>query len=253
MASLNKGLFGARFARSKADIHAAQALRSLCFRKGEGVDQDEFDPHCQHVLIENLATNTVVGCCRLLPLKNGHEVDRSYSAQFYDLSALHDYTAPLVELGRFCIAPHVGEARISQDTADIVRLAWGLITKYVDDQKIGMLFGCSSFQGIDNTKYAHSFAVLKARHVATHQWQPKVKSKQIVRFSDLAPDQVDYKQAMANMPPLLRTYLIMGGWVSGHAVVDRDLDTLHVFTGLEIGKVPSGRARLLRNVSREAG
>jgi hypothetical protein len=38
----------------------------------------------------------------------------------------------------------------------------------------------------------------------------------------------------------------MGGWVSDHAVVDIDLDTLHVFTGLEIGRVPKARARLLR-------
>ena len=46
--------------------------------------------------------------------------------------------------------------------------------------------------------------------------------------------------------PLLRTYLVMGGWVSDHAVVDRDLNTLHVFTGLEIRAIPPARARLLR-------
>ena len=47
------------------------------------------------------------------------------------------------------------------------------------------------------------------------------------------------------MPPLLRSYLMMGGWVSDHAVVDKDLNTLHVFTGLELSQVPKGRARLL--------
>jgi putative hemolysin len=51
------------------------------------------------------------------------------------------------------------------------------------------------------------------------------------------------------MPPLLRTYLAMGGWVSDHAVVDRDLGTLHVFTGLEIAAIPPGRARALRAVA----
>ena len=44
---------------------------------------------------------------------------------------------------------------------------------------------------------------------------------------------------MLRMPPLLRTYLLMGGWVSDHAVVDRHMDTLHVFTGLEI-RNPAG-------------
>ena len=51
---------------------------------------------------------------------------------------------------------------------------------------------------------------------------------------------------MRAMPPLLRTYLMMGGWVSDHAVIDRDLGTLHVFTGVEIKGVPEGRVRALR-------
>jgi hypothetical protein len=51
------------------------------------------------------------------------------------------------------------------------------------------------------------------------------------------------------MPPLLRSYLLMGGWVSDHAVVDPDLGTLHVFTGLEIRNVPPSRAALLRGVA----
>ena len=48
------------------------------------------------------------------------------------------------------------------------------------------------------------------------------------------------------MPALLRTYLGMGGWVSDHAVIDRTLNTLHVFTGVEISAIPKSRARLLR-------
>jgi putative hemolysin len=50
------------------------------------------------------------------------------------------------------------------------------------------------------------------------------------------------------MPPLLRTYLTMGGWVSDHAVIDRQLNTLHVFTGVEIAAIPPVRKRLMRAV-----
>ena len=56
----------------------------------------------------------------------------------------------------------------------------------------------------------------------------------------------DRSTAMRAMPPLLRTYLLMGGRVSDHAVVDREMETLHVFTGLEIGAIPEARKRLLR-------
>jgi len=42
---------------------------------------------------------------------------------------------------------------------------------------------------------------------------------------------------------------MMGGWVSDHAVVDNDMNTLHVFTGVEIGAIPPARKRLLRQVA----
>lgn len=72
-----------------------------------------------------------------------------------------------------------------------------------------------------------------------------VKAPQVFRFARaLRLRKPDPKRAMAELPPLLRTYLMMGGWVSDHAVVDRHLNTLHVFTGLEIRAIPPARARL---------
>jgi putative hemolysin len=68
----------------------------------------------------------------------------------------------------------------------------------------------------------------------------------VFRFAAKLRRKPDMKQAMLRMPPLLRSYLMMGGWVSDHAVVDRQMNTLHVFTGLEIGAIPAARKRLLR-------
>ena len=73
------------------------------------------------------------------------------------------------------------------------------------------------------------------------------KAPRVFRFARaLRLRKPDPRAAMAAMPPLLRSYLAMGGWVSDHAVVDDHLDTLHVFTGLEIRAIPPARARLLR-------
>ena len=41
----------------------------------------------------------------------------------------------------------------------------------------------------------------------------------------------------------------MGGWVSDHAVIDARMNTLHVFTGVEIAAIPPARKRLLRAVA----
>jgi putative hemolysin len=110
-----------------------------------------------------------------------------------------------------------------------------------------MLFGCSSFYGTDAGAYADSLGLLAARHLAPARWMPTVKAPLTVPFArDLAGRAIDGKEAMQRMPPLLRSYLMLGGWVSDHAVVDPDLNTLHVFTGLEIAAIPDSRKRLLR-------
>ncbi|WP_371169788.1 GNAT family N-acetyltransferase [Aliiroseovarius sp. 2305UL8-7] len=244
MPQLIQGRFGARLGTGEADLTAAQTLRHKCFRGSEGVDADTYDQKCQHVLIEDRTTGALVGCFRLMPLENGSRISDCYSAQYYELSALKSYDAPMVEMGRFCLDPDAQDSH-----ADILRIAWGAMTKYVDDNGVGMLFGCSSFKGTDAQVYLDSFAMLRDRHLAPKRWLPRVKAPKVFQFAERLRRKPDAKQAMRTMPPLLRTYLLMGGWVSDHAVVDHDLGTLHVFTGLEISAVPPARARLLRAIA----
>lgn len=52
--------------------------------------------------------------------------------------------------------------------------------------------------------------------------------------------------AWQGIPPLLRAYLAMGGRVGQEAVIDRDLDTLHVFTLVDVAAMPAGRLAALQ-------
>ena len=242
MLSLKKGRYITRLAETVEDVEAAQRLRYLSFHGAEGVDSDRFDPICTHILVEEIRTGRLVCCFRVLPLTGGKEIGRSYSAQYYELSGLQDFTGPMVEMGRFCIHPEIKDA-------DILRVAWGAMTRYVDENNVEMLFGCSSFHGTDEQEYLDAFGVLKERHLAPKRWLPRVKAPQVFRFGQKLRRKPDAKKAMLRMPPLLRTYLLMGGWVSDHAVVDPQMNTLHVFTGLEIKAIPPARKRLLRGVA----
>jgi putative hemolysin len=252
MFPLKRGRFVARLADAPADLQAAQALRHLTFRAmrglgeigtDESLDTDSFDAACQHMLVEETRTGVLVCCFRLLPLQGGAEIGRSYSAQYYDLDRLAAFTGPMMELGRFCIHPDWKDP-------DILRVAWGAMTQLVDEQGVELLFGCSSFDGAVASAHAEALAMLKDGHLAPKRWLPRVKAPNVFRFARaLRGRKPDLKRAMLGMPPLLRTYLLMGGWVSDHAVVDRDLNTLHVFTGLEISAIPPARARALRAVA----
>jgi putative hemolysin len=214
------GRLRARFSEAPEDIEAAQRLRHEVFiaprlgARADGVDADAFDPLCTHALIEEVATGRLVCCFR--------------------------YPSPMVEMGRFC-------ARPGYSSPDVLRVAWGAMSDYVDANGVGLLFGCSSFDGVDEAVYMDAFAYLRARHLAPTCWQPRVKSPSVFSFATLLGlRRPDMRLAMKRMPPLLRTYLTMGGWVSDHAVIDRDLNTLHVFTGVEIDRVPAARRRQLR-------
>ncbi|UWQ52410.1 GNAT family N-acyltransferase [Leisingera caerulea] len=238
---LSRGQYRARLACGAADVAAAQALRTLCFRTS-GTDCDAFDGLCTHVLVEHAAAGALVCCFRLLVLEGGGGLERSYAAQFYDLHGLQDSGGRMAELGRFCLHPDWHDP-------DILRIAWGAITALVDRGGVQMLFGCSSFAGTSAGPYLDAFALLRQRHLAPPQWQVREKAPEVVRYAAELRQAPDMKKALQAMPPLLRTYLAMGGRVSDHAVVDRRMNTLHVFTGLEIGAIPEARKRLLRAVA----
>lgn len=259
MHAIHRSHYRIRFAEDHADIVRAQELRHAAFienRPGaqprpDGLDRDTFDDVCRHLLIEDEASGTLVACFRLLPLRSGEEIGRSYTAQFYDLSALRAYGAPVIEMGRFCMRPGW------RDPA-ILRLAWGAVANVVDESDAGLLFGCSSFEGASYEAHAAALDLLAARHLAPAHWMPAIKAPRVVSFADRGRadrarhHEGDSREAFAALPPLLRSYLGLGGWVSGHAVIDTDLDTLHVFTGLEIDRIPPQRARRLREVLSDA-
>lgn len=238
---LDKGRYRARMARGRDAVVVAQALRTLAFGTGKS-DCDRFDDICDHLLVYERRSGALVCCARLLSLACGGEIARSYSAQFYDLSALTEFQGRMTEMGRFCIHPDWSDP-------DILRVAWAAVTGFVDQNEIEMLFGCSSFAGVDAQSYLDTFAVLRARHLAPERWRPQVKAANVFRFAAGQLRKPHVGRAMRAMPPLLRSYLMMGGWVGDHAVVDREMNTLHVFTGLEVGAIPEPRKRLLRVVA----
>jgi len=245
-ALIETGRYRARLAAGAADMRRAQALRTRCFRGGRGLDRDRFDPLCRHLLVEAAGGGELVATCRMLSLPDGRRIGESYAAQFYRLSALERFAAPMIEIGRFCIAPEATDP-------DVLRVAWAALTRLVDAERVGMLFGCSSFPGTEPARHRDALALLAHRHLAPAGWRPGEKAGDVVRFARALPAGADPRRGHKALPSLLRTYLMMGGWVSDHAVIDRDLGTLHVFTGLEIAAVPPARARALRDlVDRQA-
>ena len=248
MNPLSRGRYEVKLARTDAEVAAAQRLRYVAFwaergrARDDGRDADAFDAAAQHMLVHNHLTGDLVACCRL-QLFDGHTVDHSYAAQFYDLTRLARFPGPMLELGRFCLDS-------AHHDPDILRLAWAAIAAIVDQAGVGLLFGCTSFSGADPVCHAGALASLVPR-IGPDAWRPGPRASDRVALTDLPP-RGPGEGPPPPLPALLRTYLAIGGWVSDHAVIDRTLDTMHVLTCVEIAAIPPARARALRMIASDS-
>ncbi|EKE45034.1 putative hemolysin [Oceaniovalibus guishaninsula JLT2003] len=223
-----------RHAADARDRAACLDLRRTVF-PADRAAADPLDALFAHVLVED-GQGRVVCTFRHIVHPSGGDVHRGYCGGLYALDALARQPGPMIELGRFCIRP-------GPDAPDILRLAWGWLARLVDDSGAAMLFGCASFPGADPAAHRAALGHLYRRHRAPPDWRPGRRAGRIVELAPLAREGAD---AMAGMPPLLRSYLAMGGRAGDHAVIDAAMDTLHVFVGVPVAGIPPARARLLR-------
>ncbi|SIT85215.1 GNAT family N-acetyltransferase [Pontibaca methylaminivorans] len=223
-------------AQGEEAIASAEALRLLAFHGRGG--RDRHDPASTHLLIFDLRDDLLVGCLRLRCHDDGAALLQGYSAGQYDLAALAGLDLPMIEVGRLCIHPE-------RRDPDILRLAWGMLARLVDRQRARFLVGCSSFAGTDPGPYRAAFARLAAHHQAPPDLRPARKAPAVLPLAE-AGGGAEPAQALSQMPAALRSYLAMGGWVSDHAVIDHEMNTLHVFTAVEVAAIAPARQRQMR-------
>ncbi len=149
------GKYTLRLAETEKDLRRAQVFRASQFDCGTP-DIDSFDAHCQHVLIESPDTSEIQACFRFMHFENNNRIDESYSAQFYNLDRLRGYRHPTLEIGRFCVREG------GQDFA-ILRMAWAFLTRYVDANRIALMFGCSSFANRAELEYTDAVSYTNIR------------------------------------------------------------------------------------------
>src|SRR5271170_3333866 len=105
--------YAARLACNAAEIRAAQALRFEVFNVelnegleqsyASGLDEDPFDAVCDHLLVEHLPTDQIVGTYRLQTGVNAAAKLGYYSAQEFDFQPYEPSRAQIIELGRACV------------------------------------------------------------------------------------------------------------------------------------------------------
>ncbi len=200
-------------------------FRQRIFRKGmPGLDTDKFDDRCHHFILYDLNNGDLVCVFRALLFKKINKICESYSGQFYDLKPLKSSNGNMLEIGRFCIDEN------SRDP-NILRLAWNSLFRFIIQEKVRVIFGCTSFEGVNKANHSQAFTLLKEKYLTSLAIRPIAEPGTIFEYAkDLKSEKIDHSLALRNLPPLLRLYLKLGAKVSNSAIIDYDLKTIHVFT-----------------------
>lgn len=238
---LTLGRLRLRAALTQDDMAQVAQLRKVRFRDNKSADLDRFDPFCTHLLITERDSSEALACARLR-LLTGPALESGYCAEFYDLSPMVSAQMRALELGRVCIAES------HRHDPDILRAVLSGLAIHSESQAVDLLIGCASFKGDDPARHAAALGLLRARHTGPHELSPRKRAALAFDLPEHAA-MADQKSALQAIPALLRMYLGMGGWVSDHAVRDPVLDTVHVFTAVEVARIPPKRKRLLMGLT----
>ena len=233
---LRGGSLGVRLAQNAAEIDAAQALRYRVFYEEMGAkpsdkahrsqrDVDDFDAVCDHLLVVDHqlgdGPQSVVGTYRLIRRSAADKIGRFYSADEYDISKMINYPGKVLELGRSCISKaHRG--------MPAMQLMWRGIAAYVFLHKIDVMFGCASLPGTDPDAIGRDLTYLWANHLAPEELRPVALPDRYVSMRRMDPATIDMRRALAALPPLVKGYLRLGGFVGDGAVIDHQFNTIDV-------------------------
>ncbi len=230
------GALEVRLAETAAELDAAQALRYRVFYDEMGArpsgeaesrrrDIDAFDDYCDHLLVIDHARGDdaagVVGTYRLLRRSVAAGRVGFYSAAEFDLAAIEAQEGELMELGRSCVDP-------SARNRPTMQLLWRGIAAYVFQHDIALMFGCASLHGTDPDALAVPLSYLGHHHLAPAALCPRALPDRYVEMRRLARDDVAPAKALADVPPLIKGYLRLGGFVGDGAVIDHQFNTTDV-------------------------
>ncbi|MFT9375283.1 GNAT family N-acetyltransferase [Komagataeibacter saccharivorans] len=233
---LRGGNLGVRIAATEEEREAAQALRYRVFYEEMGArpdsrtarlrrDVDEFDDYADHLLVIDHAISSgakgVVGTYRLMQGDAAKKLGRFYTSSEYDISPLTDFPGRLLEVGRSCV-----DQRYRGRSA--MQLLWRGIASYIFLHRIDVLFGCASLPGTDPDAVSDELTYLYHNHLAPPALRVRAVPERRVEMLRSDPQLLDHRRSLARLPPLIKGYLRLGGYVGDGAVIDEQFNTTDV-------------------------
>ena len=219
-----------RMTRSPQDIQAAQALRfqvfnlelneGLAHSYATGLDADPFDAVCDHLVVEHIATQQIVGTYRLQTGANAAANLGYYCEQEFHFDVFEPARGQIIELGRACV--HRQHRNLM-----VLGMLWKGIADYARAHGCRYLIGCSSLTSQEPAAGASAYTELCRNHLAEPAWRTKPLASNDCPLEAVTEEPV-------SIPKLLRAYLTIGAKICGPPALDQHFKTIDFLTMLDI-------------------
>ena len=234
-APIQVGQLTLRLAETEADVHAAQRLRYRIFCEEMGAvanlavqqqkrDFDMFDDACYHLLVldnNRVGDARVVGTYRILTRSNMVKVGSFYTETEYNIERLKAFPGEIMELGRSCVEQQYR-------TRPVIQLLWQGIGAFIAAADIKLMFGCASFHGVNIREHVHALSYLYHYHLAPEITRPVALPAHYNSMNLMPKEEVVPRAAINALPPLIKGYIRLNGFVGDGAVLDYAYNTCDV-------------------------
>ena len=237
-----QGSLEVRIAESEYEIEASQRLRYRVFYEEMGAiptlqmraeqrDFDRYDEFCDHMLVIDREVRdaqgepAVVGTYRLLRGEVAARHGGYYTSSEYDLSPMLKGNPPgtrYLELGRSCVLKSYRAKAVT------MQLLWHGIIVYLDRYAIDVMFGCGSLPGTDPDALKLPLSYLHHFHRSPEGQRVAARPELYVSMNRMAKEDIDPKEALRKLPPLVKGYVRAGSFIGDGAVIDRQFGTTDV-------------------------
>lgn len=198
--------------------------------KPRGIDVDEFDFSCDHLVIKDKKTDQVVGTYRL---NCSLFSDQFYSANEFHLRKIMELEGTKLELGRACIHKDYRKGVV-------INLLWRGIAEYMAKTKSRLLFGCASIK----TESPRQAALLYRHFELENRFHENYLCPPTIAYQmpslDLWIESMkrpltseEQSEVDALIPPLCRAYLKIGAYLGGEPAWDKEFKCIDFLTILE--------------------
>ncbi|MBK5968969.1 MULTISPECIES: GNAT family N-acetyltransferase [Thiorhodovibrio] len=227
------------FADSDTAVREALALRYRIFglelgaklkSDAERLDYDDFDHHCQHLLVRETETGQVVACTRILAQTAARRLGRFYSEGEFDLGPIRRLDGCLAELGRTCVAREYRQG-------SAIAVLWSGVARYIQMHQANFLFGCASIPlGAGDAQAAAIMNRLRRQAMAPAHL--RVSPRQPLRVEGRGEPKLD-----APLPPLVKAYVRLGARACGEPCRDPDFQVADVLMLLDVRELNPSYSR----------